>query len=100
MKRALIVLGLELAVLAVAVAAFSANERPAVQWPTAVARTAPVTPAVRSTVPVSISLSRPIGNVETAALTRGGMARTTRARGHVAVKVIAATAAGRRVRGP
>jgi hypothetical protein len=76
MKRALIVLTLELALLGVAVAAYLADESPAVRWPPAVATAArPSTPAASRVVPVSISLMVPMGTVETAALTRGGHAR-------------------------
>jgi hypothetical protein len=93
MKRALIVLALELAVLCVAVAAYLANESPAVHWQGAVAPAAtPSTRPASRVVPVSITLASPIGRVETAALTRGGHARGI---GRVAVRVHAASQTAR-----
>jgi hypothetical protein len=73
------------------VAAFLANERPAVEWPSAAASAPSVRAPARAIVPVSISLSQPTGKVETAALTRGGHARGIGRAGRVAVKVTVAS---------
>jgi hypothetical protein len=116
MRKALVVLGLEVAVLAVVVLAYLVSEGPGVQAPASIP-TATALPAARpaaSVVPVSISLTNPIGSVETATLTRGGHASATAIHGRVAVKVRAAAArtttttttsraglaASRRARGP
>jgi hypothetical protein len=86
MKKALILLMLEVVVLGIAVVAYVAGEGPGVQQPPVVGTERPAPAPVRTEVPVSIVLGRPVGRVETAALTRGGRAQSPSVRGQVAVK--------------
>ena len=76
MKKALIVLALEVAVLAVAVVAYLAADGPGVQMPASAdsaASSSKPAKSARGSVPVSIQLHG-VCRVETAGLARGGKA--------------------------
>jgi hypothetical protein len=87
MKKALILLLLEVVVLGIAVVAYVAGEGPGVRQPPVVATERPAPALARTEVPVSIVLSRPVGRVETAALARGGQAQKPGSRARVAGQV-------------